>query len=363
MTNCCVNCFSSNTLKEYIKNNGHRGNCDFCSSKNVYCIMPSKLQGLFVPVVRIYDIFQNFGPIHDNNEYQGQYLWEKLDKDWQIFKVSDSQIHETLVKEIFSDNNAENSYDMLLSSVVERKGEYWTDDYKASTKLEGIWDDFCKEIKLNNRYFPNTSIDLALLQKLLSHFNTTLKVKTHLFRARRCDIKKWKPSQMGKPPVDRSQPGRANPKGINYLYLASDKITCIAEIKPSIQEEITVATFSVKVDLKLLDLRNLWIYDPFSFGEDLTFVLKYERFLVRLGSELSKTIGPKDAELEYVPLQYLCEFVKKAGYDGIIYKSSVADGSNFAIFNDNKLKCTRTTLTKIEKVEYAFHILEEESLL
>jgi hypothetical protein len=33
-----------------------------------------------------------------------------------------------------------------------------------------------------------------------------------------------------------------------------------------------------------------------------------------------------------VPSQYLCEFIKKYGFSGVIYRSSVSTGQNLALF-------------------------------
>jgi hypothetical protein len=84
-------------------------------------------------------------------------------------------------------------------------------------------------------------------------------------------------------------------------------------------------------------------------------VVDHLGFLRKLDFELSKTIGPKEAELEYRPLQYLCEFVKIRGYDGVVYKSSVAEGYNLAIFSDNKLPCIDSKLYEIKSIQYEYN--------
>lgn len=150
----------------------------------------------------------------------------------------------------------------------------------------------------------------------------------------------------------KSQYGRANPKGIPYLYVASDVKTAIAEIRPFLKDKITVGHFSVKAPLEVVDLRDPKIDDPFRYGDNLEFVVRYLNFLRRLGFELSKTVSPKEAELEYIPLQYLCEFIRKSGFDGVIYKSSVAEGYNVAIFADHKVECRNAELYEIKDIQY-----------
>ena len=70
-------------------------------------------------------------------------------------------------------------------------------------------------------------------------------------------------------------------------------------------------------------------------------------FLTLLGNELSKPIIPREANLEYLPSQYLCELLKNIGFHGIIYKSSVSDGDNYVIFADEKLEVVKTSQHKI----------------
>jgi hypothetical protein len=69
-------------------------------------------------------------------------------------------------------------------------------------------------------------------------------------------------------------------------------------------------------------------------------------YLVMLGEEISKPITPREAELEYLPSQYLCEFMKSLGYEGIVYNSSLSDGDNYALFIDDA-----TTLVDLKEYE------------
>lgn len=42
------------------------------------------------------------------------------------------------------------------------------------------------------------------------------------------------------------------------------------------------------------------------------------------------------AVIDYTPSQYLCEFIKRRGYDGVIDRSSVSDGMNLALIQSSK---------------------------
>lgn len=47
---------------------------------------------------------------------------------------------------------------------------------------------------------------------------------------------------------------------------------------------------------------------------------------------------PQGAALDYIPSQYLCEFIKHSGFDGVVYRSSVSDGINLALFDLGKAR-------------------------
>lgn len=77
-------------------------------------------------------------------------------------------------------------------------------------------------------------------------------------------------------------------------------------------------------------------------------------FLERLGNELTRPVLPKSAAIDYIPSQYLCEFIKKSGYDGVIYKSSVSEGINLALFDPNKATGSKVTPYRIDRVAVDF---------
>ena len=72
--------------------------------------------------------------------------------------------------------------------------------------------------------------------------------------------------------------------------------------------------------------------------------------LERLGVELTKPVQPRSAAFEYIPSQYLCEFIKKRGYEGVVYGSSVSDGINLALFNPDLAIGMEVTVSHVDRV-------------
>ncbi len=350
---CCTDCFDDDYLKDIIRKEGFLGNCDFCGGNRKYCIQPEDLAYYFGSLIDLYSIVEDFMPMYDLKQGGGDFLVDKLQDDWGLFAFWDYEKQTELLSEMFPYEDPEEGPPQFLSSRVERESEYWGTDYEVTGKMEDQWNEFSEEIKFRNRFFPQKQLELDRLEDLFSFFTNTISPDTTLFRSRISkDGKKFPPSKMGKPPSDKTKSGRANPKGIPYLYLASDQKTAIAEVRPAIDDTTTVGRFKVKEPLRVVNLKNPRIDSPFRFGDNLEYILTHLGFLRILGMELSKPISPIVEDLEYLPSQYLCEFIKQEGYDGIAYGSSIAKGYNLAVFQDNKLKCTSTKNHRVVGIDY-----------
>lgn len=157
---------------------------------------------------------------------------------------------------------------------------------------------------------------------------------------------------MGAPPASLAGHGRANPAGIPYLSLGSTIRTAVAEVRPQPGEKVCVATFEVPY-VRALDLRNpRRSVSPFVLEsrEHIIAVQAGLPLLERLGEELPKPVHPCAAAYEYAPSQYLCEFIKKQGYGGVLYRSSVSDGINLALFDSRCATARETRSYNIQRV-------------
>jgi hypothetical protein len=332
---CCSNCFHDKYLKEHIHTMSREsGNCSFCGSLNVQVIKPEKLYDLFVPVFELYE-----------EKRLGAMLHSLLKRDWNIFNLREKSHIYILISMIAGDE---------ISETTKYKPIFRQDESKREA-----WNSFKEELKHYNRFKPKSipkDDDLGFLFKYIG-----IKVKrddTLYFRARIDHGKILTEKEMKKPPIENSTTnGRANPIGISYLYLATDEKTAIAEIRPYKEETVTIAEYSCNHDLNLADLRQPHkIISPFMVdnADELPIIYQNLAYLFDLSVELSKPINPNDANLEYLPSQYLCEFIKQMSYDGIIYGSSLSTGSNFVIFNDSKFVITNLYQSKITDFKIKF---------
>jgi RES domain-containing protein len=192
-----------------------------------------------------------------------------------------------------------------------------------------------------NRFFPDANIDLDRLGNLLD----ALKIQPDeapktWYRARiQTEDVPFVIGKMGAPPSRIAPHGRANPAGIPYLYVASKPNTAIAETRPHTGEMACIADFETPNDLRLVDLRNpRKVVSPFVLvdADDVARMRNDLPFLERLGEELMRPVLPQAAAIDYTPSQYLCEFIKKRKYDGVLYRSSVSEGINLALFDPSR---------------------------
>ena len=207
----------------------------------------------------------------------------------------------------------------------------------------------------HNRYFPEKTIDLDRLESLLSPLTLDAdELPTVWYRARiRPGDVPYTVDQMGAPPKRIASHGRANPAGIPYLYLGSAQDTAISEIRPHTGEIACVADFTTPTSLKLVDLRTpRKMVSPFVLADadDIGRMRNDLPFLERLGNELTRPVIPQSAAIDYTPSQYLCEFIKKCGYQGVIYRSSVSTGMNLALFDPSLATCGTVAQYRVVRV-------------
>jgi len=305
--------------------------CSYCGTEQVSGVQGPDIADIVSPILGLY-IPTDSG---------GASLHSYLKQDWLLLPNLTDASAEALIDEIFPVH--------LISTKLYRPR-------RSETGRLNIWETFQAELKHQNRFFPQTKVIEPNTIRALFESLVLTPIPRTLYRARI-----WKnndgfsPADMGKPPNDLVKGGRANPIGISYLYTASDQLTALSEVRPSIGDTVSVARFDVRSELALLDLRNPRLTaSPFNLDEDILSALFNEmEFLIKLGEQLSKPVLPKDADLEYLASQYLCEQIKHLNYDGVVYKSSVGNGFNVALFQEGGLHMSEDLQTfHVDTLEY-----------
>jgi len=191
---------------------------------------------------------------------------------------------------------------------------------KSNKLRKFIW-----EIKYVNRNPKNNSILELLDEGLNTNPEFILEEGTELFRSRIISNRKDTNKEKGFygyglkdsfiPPQEKATDMRANYRYIPYLYCSNHKYISIIEVRPRFGAEVSVATIKVQDKLTLLD---------FTMQKHVKRISATKKNLLEDLSELfSRPIVTSDDVLDYIPTQYIAEFAKNLGYDGISFKSSL----------------------------------------
>lgn len=260
----------------------------------------------------------------------GEAVSEVFTKDWQIFTDEDA-----------------------LASVLSALGNPFglTDRIRYVEEYRNYiqsWTDVKEDVKTNFRFFCHMDSIRDILEDYDINNDALMLFKdTKFFRAR--VHHKVEPAftvdEMGCPPTPQlATPGRANPNGIRYLYLCGDDETPFYEVRPYYLDRVDIGEFVITEDnIKIVDFtEKVNLFNVFNDEGEDSFKEKVKRRVLfdSISRDLSKPLRSFDTELEYVPTQYVCEYFKNIGADGIMFASSVhKEGKNLVLFQPDKARC------------------------
>ncbi|MFL1494105.1 RES family NAD+ phosphorylase [Pseudomonas antarctica] len=345
MARCCTDCFTDTSLKEKIHNHGTMGRCGFCGSSQVICIDPAELKNKMELLT--YGLSEN----------------------------EEGHTFSEIVVDIYcviSKKTRDPSY--LLDAIFTEPGmgnKKYTFDFEHKTHTQK-WEEFKVELKHQNRFFPKNAIyssvfksppdelDGEVFFQLLEQLKTPTYENEEFYRARISDVELAQ-HQMSCPPKLLVSGGRANPAGIPYLYLAQNIDTCINEVRPSNSSCIYVSKFTPTKELSILDLtapRSMCSVTSFE-EHQLPSVLNLLNLLELFSIDLSKPVLPENSNLDYVPTQFLCEFIKsEANFDGLSFKSSFNSGTNLVVFDASMLLASAPKKYVVTHTQHTFNARE-----
>jgi RES domain len=270
----------------------------------------------------------------------GKTLIEWMKEDWQLFpdEKLDVAHAKELLGEIFDDGD------------IVRKPFIPSPSYSSEGLIH--WETLRDEMMFKNRWFLEQEIDKDRMRGLLDLLVED-NVPKQWYRSRiQTGDNPFNIEEMNAPPKHLASHGRANPAGIPYLYLGSLPETAVAEIRPHTGEVACIADFAIP-EIRVVDLRHPRRFvSPFMLqdAEQIGLLRADLPFLERLGDELTRPVLPQRAAIDYIPSQYLCEFIKTLGFDGVLYRSSVSDGINLALFDPAKAEGGKVSVYNVTKV-------------
>lgn len=320
--------FKNKSIKRYLEEKGRAADEDF-----------SQLQEFLYSLVTLFEFSDT-----------GITLCQLLQRDWALFTSEDAC--RTVINELIQTDDATfGKYGIVdgNSTVV----------YKGSiTACVTVWETLKEDIKNHHRFTTDLDRLKAAGWETLLDNQWPLNPADSFYRAR-IHYKKtdsFGVDDMGAPERGDCPAGRANPEGIPYLYLTEEPKTTFYETRVNMHDVVSVGEFKIVGDDPLL-VENLTDIDLNEIDdlldEDVVTLAKRKLLIQALSKDMSNPMRRFDSKIEYVPTQFICEYVQKTQkVSGIRFSSSVySRGTNLVIFDPSMMHCINVVDYNIKSLD------------
>lgn len=330
----CTNCFNDFELKSFIESNScENGRCDYCAGEQ---------DSVLLDIEELLDFFAEFIEVFEEKS-DGKPLIQLIKEDWDLFSGNTSA--NRILSDILNFIKSSISSPQILVTYI-----------KEIIECTSYWEILKDELKWGKRYLTDYNKLFNLGWNSYFETKSKLPVNEKYFRARihsKSGDTPYLEKQMGSPDKLYVSSGRANPLGIPYLYLSRSAETTLYETRAAFLDEISIAEFQIKDNEEIVLVDFTEDLSVFLYQNNIKEHVKSVILKKNISVDLSKPIRKRyDSELEYIPTQFICEFIKyEIGSDGILFNSSLHQGGkNIVLFNEDKVRCTSVQKHHVTKV-------------
>lgn len=368
----CIDCIKDDYLRSIVEESKEVITCSECS-KNNYAISCEDLSKLIHEFFE--ERFTRGGEIpvyiHDFEEFEYVQRGEDLESIISLILNQDLSFVDEIISHLSYIEGYHPKYD--FDGPIYDDTQLYVQKINFVQEADILWNRVVQELHTQRRFFSKEAKDffdkIFLGIEHLWYYDSekdsssqykffkskkniirTFPAGSEIFRARRADnlldsqtYLKDPVNNLAPPPSKYALAGRMNAKGVTVFYGATSKATCIAEVRPSIGNFITIGCFKTTTPLKILDFRSLEnCYEDIShFDPDYHWQVDRYKFLKKLHSLISKPILP-GYEDEYLITQVLAEYlayVRTDNFDGILFGSTQnKNGENIVLFPKEKIE-------------------------
>ncbi len=321
--------FQNKSIRRYLEDKAKNRDNDF-----------SQLQEFLSSLISLYE-----GAGKD-----GISLSELLQRDWGLFISED--VCRNVIDGFLLDNLT-----TFAKSGIENGGSIVA--YKKNiTDCVAVWDELKDDIKNHHRF----TTDLGRLnaagweslldnQCILSPGQSFYRARIHYKKTDSFGVVDMGARERGDCPA-----GRANPEGIPYLYLSEEAKTTFYETRVNMHDVVSVGEFKIAskgpiyvenlTDIDLNAIEDL-------LNEDVVTLAKRKLLIRALSRDMSNPMRRFDSPIEYVPTQFICEYVQLTQkVSGIRFSSSVyREGTNLVIFDPDLMRCVDVAEYNIKSLD------------
>jgi len=339
--NVCSNCFTEVELQAFINTSSSIGSCDVCNAEKVKLLDINELLDFFS------ELFSNF-----ESEDTGTPLLDLIQGNWTFFRTI--EIGQTILNELLHEIGGAiyaSDQPVKFSGDIHENVDYWDtlkEDLKWSkrfvTNIEVLTQDLGWDKFFNDSF-------------LLPHADTFYRARLH----HNADALSFPLNKMNCPPKHLVSGGRANPAGIPFLYLSRSPETPLYEIRAALLDELSLGEFKLKAseaEIKIIDFTSptpLYYRVESAIKSSVAERIKAHLLKKKISADLSRPMRKYDSPVEYIPTQFICEFINVfTGAEGIQFRSSVhITGKNLVIFNEEKIECINVSVKKVSTIKLA----------
>lgn len=341
----CNDCFKDIEIKSFIEVTSTTiGKCDCCEKE-------SKL----IELSELQPFFSKFFSIFKYDENIGKALIDVIQEDWDIFSSHDNG--STIL----------NDFENIIIDLTIQLGLVHS-NFPVNSKIKVSYID---EIQESVDYWEELKSDLKHKRRFLTNlgnledfgwdtaFNvfSAIDSNTTLYRSRinqDDSIQPYRINEMSSPPEIKSSAGRANPQGIPYLYLSRDLKTTLYESRATFLDYVSIGEFKFEDDYAFEIVDFTKEESPFNDTDEIIKFTKNKFIRKVVSQDLSKPLRRYDSDLEYIPTQFICEYIRFFATPaiGIQFSSSLdKNGVNIVLFDDSKIKCINVSVHQISRID------------
>ncbi|MFJ9452204.1 RES family NAD+ phosphorylase [Herbaspirillum sp. NPDC101397] len=350
----CVKCIGDVVLKR-LMNGRSKEICSVCGSGENFCVDAYFLAKISQDVIR--KNFKICTKVPSENNF---HLREIVSKVIQIKDERFSQIVASYLET--SEGNSKGDQFFCKSYSYSALTLPFKSKRKEQDYLQEQWDAIALSLTHRQRYFNDEAaryfellFDEAVKTEHKGLFKVALATVTILkagfifYRARKVEnqadkgeMQKFPDRALGAPPKERAAHNRMNSSGVPLFYAASDRNTSIAEVRPSIGDEVAICQFQSERALKFFDFCGLNMHRSHPllsyFIDDYAERKDRRNFLAYLHETIAHPVTSEPSR--YIVTQAMAEYLRykhKENFDGIIFKSvQHSGGINYVIFDESR---------------------------
>lgn len=365
---CCPQCFTDSVAKSLVTDLAQpdKGICDLCGSRIEQSleIQPeSELAEQFSELLSVFSATVDDSAVTALQRYES--LYEAFLSIWTIFKVvddSENALSPASFNRMIQSMFPEDSRILLLL-----EGPVYLDPSSSADNPFELgffgakdWHGFSEEIKHVHRYHAQIT-NAGVLEELMKALERVIgEADGSWYRARRWNDKDGRvpaEADLKEPDPNKASDGRMSPSGVSCLYISNDIKGAMSEIRASRHDDIAIMKMRPKKDLRILDLSRIAEISPFDEVVDCKKLASNIENLRQIKEALIRPMRSTDNVIEYVPTQYIADFARSIGFDGIGYDSVLYEKSGKPSYNiasflgfDQAFECQSIALYKIKNV-------------